>query len=179
MGAHAETSVRLAGPVLQIVPALETGLRPNRDFIVDIACSREPLDCFKVEHREDIVCRDVAAWLTPGAALFNIEHVDGNMFRPEIIDHVQILPPNIEPLVRQSGNEVNADVVEAACTQHSDIAQDIRGTVQTTGIFQILVIKRLSTEADSVYAGDAILLKFRLVKRPRIHFDTDLCAAIG
>ena len=60
--------------------------------------------------------------------------------------------------MRQTGDQVHADIGEAMFPERFEIAKNVGSAVQPARIFQILIMKRLHAEADSIHAGRAILL---------------------
>src|SRR5262249_35832506 len=103
------------------VAALETRFRPIRDFIMYVPRFREAFCRFTIKTGEYIIRRDLAVASAPDTALFDVEHVNGNVFGCESFDTIQIFPPCVPALLRQPGDQVNADVAEPMLTQNIDI----------------------------------------------------------
>src|SRR6266571_5320966 len=76
MRTHAESAVRLARPILQIVPAFKARPPPIGDLVMQVSCVSEPLCRCHVETCEDIVIGKIGGSFAPSATLFRIEHID-------------------------------------------------------------------------------------------------------
>src|SRR5215467_12283603 len=108
MSAHSESAVMHARPILQIVFALEARPRPIRNFIMTVSIPRKTLGSFEVELYESVIVNLSA--FSPRASFFFIQHVNGNVFGYQAFDPIQVFFPDVEPLVRQSGNQIDVDV---------------------------------------------------------------------
>src|SRR5712692_1958739 len=102
MRAYTESAVSHSSPVFQIVPALETRPCPIGNFVVNIAGFGQALCRFEIKGGKDVVSWKVGVILSPGAALFRVQHVNGDMLRRKPLDPIQVLSPNLDPLMRQS-----------------------------------------------------------------------------
>src|SRR5262245_11478548 len=174
MRADAEATVRGTGPVFQVVPAFESWTCPIGNLVVHIAGVGQALCGLGVEGCENVIRWDFRRTLPPSASLFQVQHVNGHMFGQESVDTIQIGPPHFGPLMWESGDQINADIVESVLTQSIDIAKYIGRSMKPACMLQVVIVKRLHAEADAIYAGTEISLQFRVAKCTGIDFDTDL-----
>ena len=68
MCADPESAVRRGCPVFEIVPALETGYGPIRDFVMNVARFTEALGSLAIKIGEHFLAGRIGATLSPGAA---------------------------------------------------------------------------------------------------------------
>src|SRR5262245_31272936 len=101
------------------------------------------------------------------------------MFGQESFNTIQIGPPHFGPLMRQSGDQINADIVESMLTQIIDIAKYIGSSVKPACMLEVVIVKRLHAEADAIHTGTEISLQFRGAKCTGIGFDADLESTLG
>src|SRR5438067_1139465 len=117
MRAHSKSAIRRAGPVFQIVLALKSGPRPVGYFVMIIAGPRQTIRGLDIEVSENVVVWNVCSSLAPRAAFFDVEHVDRDVFGKEPLDPIEILSPDLDPLLRQTGNQIDTDVRESMFPQ--------------------------------------------------------------
>ena len=55
--------------------------------------------------------------------------------RRQALDPVQVLPPDLQALMRQSCNQVDVDVREAVFPKRLEIPEHIDGAMKTAGVF--------------------------------------------
>src|SRR5262245_22925553 len=113
MRAYAETAIRSARPVFQIMFALETWPRPIRDFVVHVAGFGQPLNRLSVKRRIDVIGWNIGGIFSPSTALFDVEHVNGYVFRQDAINPIEVFLPNFEALIQKARDQINIDVLEA------------------------------------------------------------------
>jgi hypothetical protein len=78
------------------------------------------------------------------------------MFRQYPINPIQIFFPDLEPLVRQSGNQIDIDIRETMLPEEVDVAKHIYRCVKASGILEIFIVERLHAKTDPVHAGCTI-----------------------
>src|ERR1700675_4951154 len=159
MRAGTETEIRFAAPVLQIVARTAARQTPIGNFVVLVARGRETRAGGFVGIGDGIVRRDrfraVARasrerFLAEAAAFVNFEHVDGNVLGADSQELAEGLLPRRTRLVREPGDEVHADVVEAGSTENARGFEDVGAAVHATGGLKFAIVEGLRTEADAV-----------------------------
>src|SRR5438046_1277339 len=121
MGTDAESAIRCATPVFQVVGALKPRQSPVGNFVMNITALRELLGGLIVESDVYVVILKFRIAPAPNAPFFSIEHVNGNVLRAKALEAAEILFPYFMTLVRQTGNQIHTDVVEAATPKRVEI----------------------------------------------------------
>src|SRR6185369_10630813 len=106
-------------------------------MIVPASC--KPVGGFIVKGDVHLIVLKFGIAPAPCAALFPVEHVNGNVLGTKALEPVQILAPNLVLLVRQTRNEIYADVFETGPAKRFEIVENVCRTVQATGILEILI----------------------------------------
>src|SRR5262249_45018805 len=131
---------------------------------MNISVLRQTVCGLSVELHKSIVVRNFRGAFSPRAPLLFIQHVDGNVFGSQTVDPIQIFSPDVESLVRQSGNQIDVDVREPVLPKQRDIVKNVDGAVKTASIPEIVVVKRLRTQTDTIHTRSSIALQFRLAE---------------
>src|SRR5258708_6777828 len=84
------------------------------------------------------------------AAFIDLKQINGRMSRRELNQLVQRIAPAFRSLVRQAGDQVEADVVNSCGVKNGQRAIDIRAAVHAAGGLEFDVGKRLHSEADAI-----------------------------
>ena len=81
----------------------------------------EPLGSLSVKGDVHLIVLKFRIAAPPCAALFPVEHVDGNVLGTKALNPVEILAPDLMPLVRQTRDEIHTDVVETTAAKRFEI----------------------------------------------------------
>src|SRR5689334_18995101 len=141
MRTNAESTVRNSGPIFQVVHALQPGQSPVGNFVMIVTAPVEPLGRLIVKGDVDIIFLKFRIAAPPCAALFTVEHVNGNVLWTKSLNAVEILAPDLMPLVRQTRDEIHTNVVEASPAKRFEIVENICRSVESAGIPEILITK--------------------------------------
>ena len=87
------------------------------------------------------------------AAFVDLEKIDGDVLGAEAQGLVEGVAPACGGLIRQAGDEVQADVGEAFGTKTGDGGEDVVAAVHAAGGLEFGVVKGLRAEADAIDAG--------------------------
>src|SRR5262245_62623948 len=129
---------------------------------MNVACKRQTCSGFDVEACKDVVVGNSAAVLAPRASLLHVQHINRYMLRPHPLNPAQVFFPDFEALVWEPGDQVDVDVVETVLPERSDITQHVGRRMEAAGLLEILVLKGLGAEADSVHSCHAIGFELRI-----------------
>src|SRR5438309_670971 len=122
MGTDAESAIRCATPVFQVVCALKPRQSPVGNFVMNITALRELLGGLIVECDVYVVILKFRIAPAPDAPLFSIEPVHANMLGAKALKAAELIFPYFVTLVRQTVNEIHTDVVEAATPKPVEIS---------------------------------------------------------
>src|SRR5689334_10040132 len=95
----------------------------------------------------------------------------------EPLDPIQVFSPDVQPLLWQAGNQIDADIRESMFAKGFEVVKYVGGAVYPARILQIRIVKRMNTKADSIDAGRAVLLQFLCGQCTRIGLKADFCGA--
>ena len=82
-------------------------------------------------------------FLTQPASLIDFKHVDGQVFGPNAQNLLDRFLPRFPRLVRQPGNQIQADIAEADLAKNRGSGKNIRAAVHSPSGLQLRVAERL------------------------------------
>jgi len=89
------------------------------------------------------------------AAFIDFKQINRHVLRRKLNQFIQRIAPAFRSLVRQSGNQVEADVLNSCGVKKGHRAIDITAAVHAASGFEFDVGKRLHTEADAIDSSAA------------------------
>ena len=131
---RAESQIWFAAPVLEIVPSLEAGLCPVRDFVMVISRRRKLPASYIVklchfvvswEGADAVSCATSKYFPAEPAAFIEFEQVDGNVLRREGEQFVEGVVPALARLVRKPGNQIKTQVRDSGRAQQRHGAMNV------------------------------------------------------
>src|ERR1700674_64944 len=158
MRSRAKSQVRLPPPVFQIVPRFEPRLSPIRNFVVVISHPGQKFlrRFIKIRHlifarqRPGAVsCPVLQHFPSQPASFINLQQVNRHVLRRKRAQFLERLPPAFFRLVRQTRNQIEADVSNSRLAQDRDSPINIRAPVQAPRRRQLFVRKRLHPKTYS------------------------------
>src|SRR2546426_1758306 len=159
MRSRPKSQVRLAPPVFQVVLRLKPRLRPIRNLVVMIPRRSQSFLRHLIKLRHLIFARHspsavllttLQQFLPKPAALINLQQINRNMLRRKHSQLIQRVPPALLRLVRQTRNQIKADVPYPRLAQNRHRAVNIRPPVHPPRRNQFLVHERLQPKTDPV-----------------------------
>ncbi len=154
-----KSQIRLASPVFQIMLRFKSRLRPVRNLVVMIP--RRPQRFLRhliklrhlvfARHRPRAVLPSTVQQLLPQPApLINFQQINGNMLRRQPRQFIQRLPPTFLCLMRQSRDQIKADIPNPRLAQYRHRPTNIRPPVHSPRRHQFSIHKRLHPKTNPV-----------------------------
>src|SRR6266581_2984632 len=141
MRAGAEAEIRFAAPIFEIVPRTKARQRPIGDFVVVVAGAVQAFAREFVGFRHGIVTGNGRGGIARSAgeqfaaetaAFVDLEEINGNVFGTQAQRFLDRLLPARRGLVRQAGDEIEADMSETGGTKALDRGKDIFAAVHAS-----------------------------------------------
>src|SRR5260370_405356 len=154
-----KSQVRLAAPVFQVMLRFKSRLCPIRNLVVMIPRGRERLLRHLIKLRHFILARHrpgavlppaVQQLLPEPAALINLQQINRNMLRRQRRQFFQRLPPAFLRLVRQTRNQIKADIPNPRLAQYRNRPVNIRPPVHPPRRNQFPIHERLQPKTNPV-----------------------------